>query len=248
MFATSSTQVRLNLERPLYRRSNRATVRPVRAISTPFKQREAAKSISIDKVPSLDFSFWQFYLKSLEHKPLLTKAFTNFFLTVVSDSVAQLIGGIIGYSLFRCVRLGLYAATIGAVSGHYWHKWLDCSCFPREPTAWKTVGSKIALDQMIFTPLMTGLFFAFLKAVEGQPHMILPFISEKLGSTLLVGYTVWPAVNIITFRYIPQDLRILFGSAIGLFWSIYLSLSCVNNAAVTPAAALELSDMIEIAL
>lgn len=31
-------------------------------------------------------------------------------------------------------------------------------------------------------------------------------------------YAVWPAVNIITFRYIPQDLRILFGSAIGLFW------------------------------
>lgn len=128
---------------------------------------------------------------------------------------------------------------------------------------------------------MTSCFLAFLKVAEGQPHLALPFIQEKLGATLLAGYTganahrgllyvlrpcafekiptsgaprrpqtgaafqlqantsplfslqpptppsntftpgstaVWPAVNIITFRYVPQDLRILFCSIVGLFW------------------------------
>lgn len=47
-------------------------------------------------------------------------------------------------------------------------------------------------------------------------------------STLLASYTLWPAVNILTFKYVPCDLRILFANIIGLFWGTYISLSCVN--------------------
>lgn len=175
-----------------------------------------------------------------------------------------------GYSIWRCVRLALYAASVGAVTGHYWHRWLDATCCPERPQSWRAVGGKLALDQLLFAPVMTGVWLAFIKAAEGAPHLAAPFVAEKLLGTLLASYTgerhgrwailsvghgnvsnseeaaaaancrhlqrrsaprltlapcaapsapaVWPAVNIITFKVIPQDLRILFCSAVGLFW------------------------------
>ncbi|GAB4819299.1 hypothetical protein N2152v2_006345 [Parachlorella kessleri] len=212
------------------------------AISAPFRQSlkwvSEAPFGSLPAQPALQLptlpSLWQAYLRSLETQPLATKSATAFAMTVLSDGVAQVLGGVAAFSVWRCVRMGLYSASVGAVSGHYWHKWLDANVDPQHPISAKAVGGKVALDQLVFTPIMTLAFFAFLKAAEGQPHMILPFIHDKYLSTLLAGYAVWPAVNIITFRFIPQDLRILFGSAVGLVWGTYISMSCVNGAGTCP--------------
>lgn len=36
------------------------------------------------------------------------------------------------------------------------------------------VGIKTAADQLIWAPVMTVVFFAFLKLMEGQPDMVRP--------------------------------------------------------------------------
>jgi hypothetical protein len=33
-----------------------------------------------------------------------------------------------------------------------------------------------------------------------------------------------------SFKFIPQDLRILAGNVVGIGWGMYVSVSCINNA------------------
>jgi len=40
----------------------------------------------------------------------------------------------------------------------------------------------------------------------------------------------------VSFKWIPQDLRILAGNLVGIGWGTYLSVSCINNAPPMPAA------------
>lgn len=38
------------------------------------------------------------------------------------------------------------------------------------------------------------------------------------------GYKIWPIASVISFSLIPVEKRIVFLSAVGLFWGIYMSL------------------------
>eukprot|EP00887_Chlorella_sp_A99_P007818 scaffold20.g7818.t1 len=149
----------------------------------------------------------------------MTKAATSFACTLLGDSIAQAVGGM-PYSALRAVKLAGWAATVGSTSGHAWHRWLEATVIPERPRSAAAVGIKLLLDQVCLTPVMTALYFVFLKAVlEGSPHLVIPFIQDKL------------------------DLRILFGSALGLAWGVFLSCSCVNGGGGATAA----STVIEVA-
>jgi len=37
-----------------------------------------------------------------------------------------------------------------------------------------------------------------------------------------MNYKVWPLVNILSFKYVPANLRVLFGNIIGIFWTAYV--------------------------
>jgi hypothetical protein len=39
-----------------------------------------------------------------------------------------------------------------------------------------------------------------------------------------------------SFKWIPQDLRILAGNLVGIGWGTFVSVSCINNAGGTPTA------------
>lgn len=54
-----------------------------------------------------------------------------------------------------------------------------------EPTSNKAVLIKTALDQLVWGPVMTLVFFAFLKTLEGRPDLILHTVS--CSDVLMVG-------------------------------------------------------------
>ena len=102
---------------------------PVRAISAPYRQAapllpggsDARSAGAAPLLPALAkpaaAELWRCYLRSLEARPLLTKALTSFCLTAISDSAAQLLGGAAGISLARVARLALYSASVGGLVG-----------------------------------------------------------------------------------------------------------------------------------
>lgn len=168
----------------------------------------------------------QLYLASLEAHPLLTKAATCFCCTVVADAMAQALGGLPTYDARRSLLLGSYAGTVGAVTVHAWHRWLEGAVSGASAGA---VAKKVALDQLLFAPFQTLAFFAFLKLSEGQSmDAVVIFAKEKLPGTLLASYSVWPAVNVVLFARVPTDLRVLYGNLVGVCWSTYLCMTCVN--------------------
>lgn len=56
-------------------------------------------------------------------------------------------------------------------------RWLDGTVdktFHKSPKGAMAVGVKTAADQVIWAPVMTVVFFAFLKLLEGQPDLVCP--------------------------------------------------------------------------
>lgn len=41
---------------------------------------------------------------------------------------------------------------------------------------------------------------------------------------IVAGYKIWPIASILSFTLVPVEKRIVFLSAVGLFWGIYMSL------------------------
>jgi hypothetical protein len=105
-------------------------------------------------------------------------------------------------------------------------RWLDGTCDKTfaHPTGTAAVATKTSADQLIWAPIMTCVFFAFLKGIEGHPELILPTIQAKVLPTIAANYVIWPAAHVMSFKYVPSHHRILYNNVIAIFWNCYLSI------------------------
>ena len=83
--------------------------------------------------------------------------------------------------------MGTYGLTLDGPLGHLWYKVLDKYVEPDNPRGNKAVLLKTAADQIIWAPVMTCVFFAVLKSLEGHPELIWPTIQDKLIKTVAVS-------------------------------------------------------------
>ncbi|PRW57029.1 hypothetical protein C2E21_4128 [Chlorella sorokiniana] len=165
------------------------------------------------------------YDRAAKTQPVLTKALTSFVGFAIGDRIAQsVVAG--PYDPFRCLRLSLYGLLIDGTAGHFFYQFLDKNVCPDAPTSNKAVLIKMALDQLLYGPIMTLVFFAFLKTLEGRPDLILHTIETKLWPVLAANYALWPIAHLINFKYVPTDWRILFNNVVALGWTTYLSFTC----------------------
>jgi hypothetical protein len=111
------------------------------------------------------------------------------------------------------------------------YRWLDGSCDKvfENPKSTAAVAVKTAADQLIWAPVMTCAFFAFLKLLEGHPELMLPTIQDKVIQTVAANYVIWPAAHIISFKYVPSHQRILYNNVVAIFWNCYLSIVAADS-------------------
>ncbi|KAL4452113.1 hypothetical protein ABPG75_007775 [Micractinium tetrahymenae] len=166
------------------------------------------------------------YDRAVKANPVLTKALTSFVGFAVGDRIAQGVAGAGPYDALRCGRLSLYGLLLDGPVGHLWYKLLDRHVYPEDPTCTRAVLIKTALDQLVWGPIMTLVFFAFLKTLEGHPELILETISRKFWPTMLANYVLWPLAHLVNFKFVPTDYRILFNNVVAIFWTTYLSFTC----------------------
>ena len=142
--------------------------------------------------PSLNIStLWGNYTRSVETNPVITKACTSFFGFVLGDVLAQRLTGA-DFSVLRCLRLGTYGLTLDGPLGHLWYKILDKTVWPDDPQSNKAVLAKTAADQLIWAPIMTCVFFAVLKTLEGHPELIM--------QTIQVGHTTRSSTALLSMH------------------------------------------------
>ena len=53
-----------------------------------------------------------------------------------------------------------------------WYKILDKYVYPKDPQCTAAVLLKTAADQIVWAPVMTCVYFAFLRLAEGHPELI----------------------------------------------------------------------------
>lgn len=155
------------------------------------------------------------YASSLATSPVRTKALTSLVGFMVGDLCAQLLtpGG---FEFARVLRLGAYGFFLDGPVGHLFYKALDQYVAPERPTDPGTILAKTAIDQLVWAPTMTVVFFVFLRLLEGHPEAIVSTVHDRVLPTLLANYFIWPFAHYVSFRWIPTDYRILYNNVISV--------------------------------
>jgi protein Mpv17 len=114
-----------------------------------------------------------------------------------------------------------------------------------------TILSRVALDQIIFTPINLTLFLSTMAFLEGFPSKSIVAapkatddsklvskveteskgakkrIEERLNSTFYTAFTknlmVWPWVQLANFSVVPLEHRVLVVNVVALGWNCYMS-------------------------
>ena len=68
-----------------------------------------------------------------------------------------------------------------SAAGCRWYKVLDKTVMPDKPRSNAAVLIKTAADQLVWAPIMTVVFFAVLKSLEGHPELIWDTVQVSLG-------------------------------------------------------------------
>ncbi|CAD6233596.1 unnamed protein product [Miscanthus lutarioriparius] len=115
-------------------------------------------------------------------------------------------------------------AFVGPV-GHYWYEYLDRFIRRRfQPNTFKFVASKVAADGFLFGPLDLLLFFSYVGLGQGRSvEQVKEDVKRDFIPALVLGGTIWPAVQIANFRFIPVRYQLLYVNLFCLLDSCFLS-------------------------
>ena len=167
---------------------------------------------------------WDKYNEVLDTNPLPTKAVTSLVGFTIGDLLAQNFLGEKGSPLDvkRLLRLASFGLAVHGPIGHYFYGFLD-EKFPKKDA--QTVAIKVLIDQVLWAPIFTVIFFAWIELFQGGG---LKKIQQKINQDLVRGVTaswkVWPLVHVINFRFIPSQQRLLYINTIQIGYNVFLSM------------------------
>ncbi|KAK4306710.1 hypothetical protein Pmani_021491 [Petrolisthes manimaculis] len=83
---------------------------------------------------------------------------------------------------------------------------------------------KVACDQGIFAPSFLAVFMTVLGVTQGNSvTQIQEDVKKNYKDVLLVNWSVWPAVQICNFSFVPLHHQVLVVQVFALFWNTYLA-------------------------
>lgn len=172
------------------------------------------------------------YQKLLHKHPIITKSITCGILFSLGDCVTQhFVHKNDSFDFKRNISFGTVGLLYTAPMLHVWHSKLvpiiSSKLFSNHTSKIIKVGTLVAIDQLLFIPILLSGFFVAKSltesfSVQGLKNG-LNVRKVKLWETLQCNWMIWPIATTISFWYIPIHLRVLFSNFIGFFWNIILS-------------------------
>lgn len=172
---------------------------------------------------------------SLAFNKLLTRAFSDKYLllTNVSLSVSlSAIGDVIeqNYEIMtakidrwdqiRTRNMSISGFTIG-IFCHVWYRYLD-KFIPGYSL--KIVLKKVAVDQLIASPVCISTFFLTIGALEyTSREELIQEIRNKAWKLYAAEWMIWPPAQFVNFYLLPYKYRVLFDNGISLCYDIFTS-------------------------
>lgn len=152
---------------------------------------------------------------------------TSCVLNLLGDAVAQRVTKVSRQDLKRTLRFGLFGLFITGPLLHFWYYFLD-RIFQNK----RSIGAlilRLLLDQLLFSPLFYVVYYAYMCALEGNLKYLKFKIFRNLGPTISAQLKIWPAAQIINFRFVPAELQVLFSNIVAFVWNVYFSYINNNN-------------------
>lgn len=169
-------------------------------------------------------ALWTAYNNALESNPIVTKGCTSFVGFSLGDFLAQKFLGSKddAFDYARLIRLASFGLLLHGPIGHYFYGFLDSQMPKTDPI---TVALKVLIDQVLWAPIFTVLFFTYIGLASGDgPNKII----EKCKKDVITGVTgswkVWPIAHAINFKFIPSSQRLLYINTIQVGYNIFLSM------------------------
>jgi len=166
----------------------------------------------------------EWYSRELARRPLRTKALTAMTCFGLGEAIGQLIiaGRIDPGSLAFMILFGLcYAGP----AGHYWYEALDDAVGRVGLKGGVAITVKVGLDQLVWTPVNTLLFFTSFGLWRGYSfHKAVAHALPLLWPTLRVNWVVWPLILLVTFSVIPLSFHAPFLNLCNVLWAVFLSI------------------------
>lgn len=166
---------------------------------------------------------WRSYLRKLRSDPLLTKSLTSALLSVCSDAFSKKLT----HSPWKS-STALNELTAGLILRgpliHFFHTLLDRVIFRHSnQSSVRVILSKLLLDQFLFAPAFTALYFYLRGLAEDRAlDATTRKLRVELPGILRKNWSVWIPANLINYWLVPLELRVLYGSCVAVFWNAYL--------------------------
>jgi len=168
---------------------------------------------------------WARYNELLVTRPLISKGLTGGILFGGGDLLAQKLDGTLdtkGYTPVRTARSFFWSAVCFTPIGHYWYVHVLNKYLPATTT--KAVLTKVALDQLTFSPFINAAFLSYSALSHGQGiEGVKSKCKSEYTNVLLANWTVWPIVQMINFKLVPVPLQMPVMNMVVFFWSAYLA-------------------------
>lgn len=166
-------------------------------------------------------SWLSWYLIALEKYPVLTKALTSAFLTLIGDLICQLfIDRVPFLDLKRTFVFTFLGFALVGPTLHFWYFYLSkLVTLPGAPGAFL----RLLLDQFVFSPLFIGFFLSSLVTLEGRPAQIMPKLQQEWFSSVVANWQLWIPFQFLNFQFVPQKFQVLAANIIALAWNVILS-------------------------
>jgi protein Mpv17 len=100
-----------------------------------------------------------------------------------------------------------------------WFKVLSRHVNLRSPNA--TILARVACDQGLFAPTFIGVFLSSMAVLEGSSPR--EKLARNYSDALLTNWMIWPFVQMVNFKLVPLQHRLLFVNVISIGWNCYLS-------------------------
>lgn len=167
---------------------------------------------------------WQSYLAILERYPARTISINTAVLMTSGDVIAQLVLEKRrlkhDYDLVRTLRFFGVGLLLAGPTMHVWYSTLDRVV---KGHGIRTTFRKMFADQGFFMPLYLVVFVGVMGALRGDR---LTDIGSKLkrdmAPMMKVSYSIWPAVQLANFQFVPSRHRVFVINVVCLFWNTYI--------------------------
>ncbi|KAI1744119.1 hypothetical protein F4680DRAFT_406266 [Xylaria scruposa] len=116
----------------------------------------------------------------------------------------------------------LFIGGSAAIPGYVWFSFLSRSF--NYSSTFVSIGIKVVVNQLTFTPLFNCYFFGAQALLSGDTAAE---AWRRVYNTVPVSWInsckIWPAVTAFSFAFIPFEYRNIFGGVIAVGWQTYLS-------------------------